>query len=48
MKKMILICGCLALMLNVLLGLLLSKYDYFNMGVVYLKNYLYLCTRFDI
>ena len=33
MKKIILICGSLALVLNVLLGLLLSQYDYFNMGV---------------
>ena len=33
MKKLLLICGCLALVLNVLLGLLLSSYDYFNMGV---------------
>ena len=33
MKKMILIIGSLALVLNVLLGLLLSRYDYFNMGV---------------
>ena len=33
MKKMILICGSLALVLNVLLGLLLSHYDNFNMGV---------------
>lgn len=30
---MILIIGCLALLFNVLLGLLLSHYDYFNMGV---------------
>lgn len=33
MKKIILICGGLALVLNVLLGLLLSRYNYFNMGV---------------
>ncbi len=33
MKKTILILGGLALIVNVLLGLLLSKYDYFNMGV---------------
>ena len=33
MKKMILICGSLALVLNVLLGILLSHYAYFNMGV---------------
>ena len=33
MKKMILICGSLALVLNILLGLLLSHYDNFNMGV---------------
>lgn len=33
MKKMILICGGLALVLNVLLGMLLSHYDYFNMVV---------------
>ena len=33
MKKMILIIGSLALVLNVLLGLLLSRYNYFNMGV---------------
>ena len=33
MKKIILICGCLALVFNVLLGMLLSHYDYFNMGV---------------
>ena len=33
MKKTILILGCLALVFNVLLGLLLSKYSYFNMGV---------------
>ena len=33
MKKMILIIGSLALVLNVLLDLLLSRYDYFNMGV---------------
>ena len=30
---MILIIGCLALLFNVLLGLLLSHYAYFNMGV---------------
>ena len=33
MKKTILILGGMALIANVLLGLLLSKYDYFNMGV---------------
>lgn len=33
MKKTILILGVLTLTVNVLLGLLLSKYDYFNMGV---------------
>lgn len=33
MKKIILICGSLALVFNVLLGMLLSHYDYFNMGV---------------
>ena len=33
MKKTILILGGLTLIVNVLLGLLLSKYDYFNMGV---------------
>ena len=33
MKKTILILGGLALVVNILLGLLLSKYDYFNMGV---------------
>lgn len=33
MKKAILILGGLTLIVNVLLGLLLSKYDYFNMGV---------------
>ena len=33
MKRTILILGGLALFVNVLLGLLLSKYDYFNMGV---------------
>lgn len=33
MKKIILILGSLALIVNALLGLLLSKYDYFNMGV---------------
>lgn len=33
MKKMIFIIGGLALFFNVLLGLLLSHYDYFNMGV---------------
>lgn len=33
MKKAVLILGGLALLVNVLLGLLLSKYDYFNMGV---------------
>ena len=33
MKKTILILGILALVINVLLGLLLSKYSYFNMGV---------------
>lgn len=33
MKKIILICGSLALVLNVLLGLLLSPYANFNMGV---------------
>ena len=33
MKKTILILGSLALIVNILLGLLLSKYDYFNMGV---------------
>ena len=33
MKRTILILGVLALIVNVLLGLLLSKYDYFNMGV---------------
>ena len=33
MKKTILILGVLTLIVNVLLGLLLSKYDYFNMGV---------------
>ena len=32
MKKTILILGGLALVVNILLGLLLSKYDYFNMG----------------
>ncbi len=30
---MILIIGCLAILFNVLLGLLLSHYAYFNMGV---------------
>lgn len=33
MKKIILISACLALVLNLLLGLLLSCYEYFNMGV---------------
>ena len=33
MKKTILILGGLTLVFNVLLGLLLSKYSYFNMGV---------------
>ena len=33
MKKTILIIGCLALVFNILLGLLLSCYSYFNMGV---------------
>ena len=33
MKKTILILGGLALIVNILLELLLSKYDYFNMGV---------------
>ena len=33
MKKTILIFGGLALVVNILLGLLLSKYSYFNMGV---------------
>ena len=33
MKRTILIIGGLALVFNVLLGLLLSKYSYFNMGV---------------
>ena len=33
MKKTILIIGCLALVFNILLGLLLSRYSYFNMGV---------------
>ncbi len=33
MKKTILILGGLALVFNVLLGLLLSKYSYFNMAV---------------
>lgn len=33
MKKLLLIIGSLTLVLNVLLGLLLSRYDYFNMGV---------------
>ena len=33
MKRTILILGGLALIVNVLLGLLLSIYDYFNMGV---------------
>lgn len=33
MKKTILILGILALVVNVLLGLLVSKYSYFNMGV---------------
>lgn len=47
MKKLLLICGCLALVLNVLLGLLLSHYDYFNMGVncgvIALNSVLLLC-----
>ena len=33
MKKTILLLGGLTLIVNILLGLLLSKYDYFNMGV---------------
>lgn len=33
MKRMLLIIGSLALVLNILLGVLLSRYDYFNMGV---------------
>lgn len=33
MKRTILILGGLALIVNVLFGLLLSKYSYFNMGV---------------
>ena len=33
MKKTILLLGVLALIVNVLFGLLLSKYSYFNMGV---------------
>lgn len=33
MKKTIPLLGGLTLIINVLLGLLLSKYDYFNMGV---------------
>ncbi len=33
MKKAILIIGCFILILNILFGVLLSKYSYFNMGV---------------
>lgn len=33
MKKLILIIGCLTLVFNILSGLLLSRYSYFNMGV---------------
>ena len=47
MKKTILILGSLALIVNVLLGLLLSKYDYFNMevncGVIALNSALLFC-----
>ena len=47
MKKTILILGVLTLTVNVLLGLLLSKYDYFNMGancgVIALNSALLFC-----